>query len=447
MKKYFILIMAFSLSILTSCDEELNVTNPAVLGLDKFINDGPSAKIALNHAYNDLQQTYVAGAYPKMFSGLYADNFDHTGSFPTFTEFWTNNIITNNVNLSRFYRDHYDVINTTTEVIRLTEALSSNVITVADRNTVLGEAYALRAFSYFELVKVFGGLPITERTVPLDGDAANNTARSSEAEVYTYIESQIALAEGKITTTDNTRFSNNALQVLKAKVQLYQNDFPGAESTLQPLIGQYSLATTYASLFGGGDTPETIFRVGYSNADSNSLAFFFYPSSQGGRREVAPSSDLLNSFPAGDVRKDLIANNATFASAYLNKYTDTANGTDSPYIFRYADVLLMYAELLARRNDANADTYFNMVRTRAGLGNLSLNSTNVVDLISNERRWEFYGEGDRWDDVKRLGIAQQVIENNKTVGTWAPFRLLWPIPQDELNLNDLMSQADQNPGY
>lgn len=447
MKKYlFITIFCLTATLFVGCEEDLNVTNPATLSLEQFITDGATAEIALLNAYDDMQREYVAGAYPKMFSGLYADNLNHTGSFPTFTEIWTDNILTNNVNLERFYRDHYFVINTTTEVIIVTEGLSDDAISAEAKSSILAEAHALRAYAYFELVKVFGGLPIPETTVPLSGDGANNVPRSSESEVYAYINNEISLAEGNITNTSNTRFTNNALQVLKAKVQLYQGDYAGVEATLQPLIGQYSLATDYATLWEvGADTNETIFRINYNTADNNSLAFFFYPAPQG-RREVAPSQELLDDFEANDVRKNMIVNNTDANAAYLNKYSDTGNGADKPYIYRYADVLLMYAEVLARRDDASASDYINQVRTRAGLGNVTINSSNVVDLIANERRFELYGEGDRWNDIKRLGIAQQVIEG-KVVGSWADYKLLWPIPQDEIDTNDAISQADQNPGY
>jgi len=448
MKKYFLItILSFTALFFTGCDEELAVIDPSTLSLDDFITDTESAQTALLMAYNDLQLTYVGGAYPKMFSGLYADNFDHTGSFPTFTEIWTNSILTSNINLERFFRDHYDVINTTSEVIRVTEGLSDDVISAAEKAPILAEAHALRAFAYFRLVKVFGGVPIPELTVPLDGDPANNTPRSSQAEVYNYIENEITAAEGSITNGSNLRFTNDAVQVLKAKVQLYQGNYTGAESTLQPLIGSYSLAPTYASLFDvGGDTTESIFRVDYNAADGNNLAFFFFPSSGGGRREVAPSQELLNDFEDGDVRKEMIANNTDFTSSYLIKYQDPGGGTDKPYIFRYADILLMYAEVLARRDDADASTYINMVRTRAGLADVVLTSSNVVDVIANERRFEFFGEGDRWDDIKRLGIAQQVIEG-KVVGSYDVNKLLWPIPQNEIDANDAIGQEDQNPGY
>jgi len=448
MKKYFLItILTFTVLFFTSCEEDLNITDPATLSLDQFITDAATAETALLNAYHDLQSTFVGGAYPKMFSGLYADNFDHTGSFPTFTEVWTNNILTSNVNMGSFYQNHFDIINTTTEVIRVTEGLGDASISAAEKAPVLAEAHALRAYAYFQLVKVFGGVPITELTVPLDGDAANNVPRSSEAEVYSYIESEIAAAAGSITNSSNLRFTNGAVQVLKAKVQLYQGNYAGAESTLQPLLGSYSLAPTYASLFDvGGDTTESIFRVDYTASDSNNLSFFFFPSSGGGRREVAPSAELLADFEDGDVRKELIANNTDFTSSYLIKYQDPGGGTDQPYVFRYADVVLMYAEVLARRDDAEASTYINMIRTRAGLADVVLTSSNVVDVIADERRFEFFGEGDRWDDIKRLGIAQSVIEG-KVVGSYDVNRLLWPIPQEEIDTNDAISQTDQNPGY
>jgi len=444
MKKYIlikILILAF---FFNSCEKNLELTDPSTIPVDQFIVDAQTAEVALLKAYDDLQSRYVSGIEPKATTGLYSDEFDHTGSFPHYTEFLVNNVITNNVGVSRIFSNHYDAITTTIEVIHFTENLSSDVISSSEKEAILAEAHAIQAYSYFQLVQLFGGLPIPDKTVPLSGDAANHVPRATESEVYDHILNEISLAEGKIVDNGKYRFSNNALLVLKAKTQMALSDFGGAETTLSLLIGAYSLEPTYALLFTNANNSEEIFRIRYTSSDGNSLAFFFQP---GGRREIAPTQKLLDAFEAGDVRKNLIENNTNASNAYVKKYTDVGSGTDEPYVYRYADVLLMYAEVLARNNDSAAANYLNMVRNRAGLPNISsLNSTNVTDLIAQERYVEFYAENQRWYDVKRLGIASDVI-NSKTGITFSDKMLLWPIPQDEIDANNEISQADQNPGY
>lgn len=439
MKKYFIIILTIiSTFIFISCEEELTIDDPSTLGVDQFITDGDTALLALFNAYDDIQSRYVVGAEPKMFQGLYSDELNHTGSFPHLAEVLLNNIIAVNDPLSDIFSNHYDIINTTTEVIRLTDELDETQIDADIKEEIIAEAHALRAYGYFRLVKVFGGLPITEQTVPLDGDQANNTPRSSEAEVYNYILSEISLAEGKLASNNPvTRFTNNAVQVLKADVLLFKGNFTAAENVLAPIIANYSLTSTYGELFENGNNSSTILRIDFSPTDINLLETFFI-----GRHEVAPSQALLDAFESGDLRKNKISGNDPNTASITKWITAEAQ----PYIYRYADVLLMYSEVLARRNDASAASFIDLLRNRAGLGPIgSLNSTNFVDIIAQERMVEFYAENHRWEDVKRLGLAQQIIESKGL--NFQAKQLLWPIPQDELNTNSLMDQSDQNPGY
>jgi hypothetical protein len=89
------------------------------------------------------------------------------------------------------------------------------------------------------------------------------------------------------------------------------------------------------------------------------------------------------------------------------------------------------------------------VRNRAGLDDVTLTSDNWEDIILKERRLELYAEGERWLDVKRFGVAEEVISSKPSV-TFANVRnkyLLWPIPQNEIDANEQISPADQNPGY
>ncbi|WBL21924.1 RagB/SusD family nutrient uptake outer membrane protein [Zunongwangia sp. HRR-M8] len=158
-------------------------------------------------------------------------------------------------------------------------------------------------------------------------------------------------------------------------------------------------------------------------------------------------SNLLDAFVDGDSRINLIANADDISSIYIAKYNDVSTGTDQRYIYRYAEVELLYAELLARNGDYDtASSFINDVRNRAGLDEVELNSSNFIALISKERRVELFAEGKRWYDAKRLDILEEVVENKGT-SSLNENRQIWPIPQAEINANKEMSQEDQNPGY
>lgn len=444
------IIYSLTLSLLVfsaGCEDSLlDLSNPSQLGPDQFITNDATAEQAINGIYSAFQNTNVGGAVPLQVLGLYADEFTHTGSFPTYAEYFVNNVTaTGNVNNSNIWGSYYAAIFRSNSVIAALEADTEGNVSSSVRTAAMAEAKALRAYFYFYLVQSFGGVPIPSEIVTQSGSAAGNVPRSSEAEVYAYIQADINDALGNLNNNGVFRFSNDALRVLKAKVHMALGEYGPAEDALEPLIGNYSLVDDYADLFATGGNTEAIFKLNYSPDDSNSLAFYFYPSAEGGRRESAPTQILVNSFETGDERLGLIRDANDPASVILTKYSDTATGTDQPYIYRYADVLLMYAELLARNNDATASDYINDVRERAGLGDVVLTSANVVDVIAQERFVELYGEGHRWFDAKRLGVAQEVIEGKGL--NFNANRLVLPIPQSEIDANDEITQADQNTGY
>ena len=447
MKKIVYTLVMSMLVFSTSCEDTLlDLNNPAQLDTESFIVDDTSAQQAVVGIYRAFQDTNVGGAVPIQVLGLYADEFSHTGSFPTYNEYFVNNVTaTGNVNNSNIWSSYYAAIFRANSVISSLNSLTGGEVTESVKASSLAEAKALRAYFYFFLVQAYGGVPIPEGLVTQEGSAAGNVPRSSESEVYAYIQKDIEDSLGNLNNNGVYRFSNDALRVLKAKVHMALGEYADAESALEPLIGGYALVDDYSGLFASGTNSEAILKLNYSTDDSNALAFYFYPSAEGGRRESAPTSILVNSFEAGDERLGLVRDPFTAGSVILTKYSDTATGTDQPYIYRYADVLLMYAELLARNNDPNASDYINEVRDRAGVADVVLTSSNYVELIGKERFLELYGEGHRWFDVKRLGLAQDVIESKGL--NFNANRLLFPIPQSEINANDLITQDDQNPGY
>ena len=134
-------------------------------------------------------------------------------------------------------------------------------------------------------------------------------------------------------------------------------------------------------------------------------------------------------------------------------------GNDLP-IYRYADALLIYAEATARVTSSitpEAMEALNQVHRRAygyapeatsavDFKIADYDTNSFVDLVLQERAYEFIFEGKRWLDLKRTGTAATTILDVKGI-TIAEKHYLWPIPQAELDFNDLMGPEDQNPGY
>jgi hypothetical protein len=128
-----------------------------------------------------------------------------------------------------------------------------------------------------------------------------------------------------------------------------------------------------------------------------------------------------------------------------------SHGINIP-ILRLADVYLIAAEASAEANGVTDESYsyIDVVRSRAGLPGLTkgLSKDQFKDSVLRERSWELFGEGDRWYDLTRTNTFMQVIP--KAVNDVFPTRTpqqrnrYFPIPQDEINANNLL---EQNPEW
>lgn len=355
-----------------------------------------------------------------------------------------------------------------------------------------GEALFLRALYYFNLVRQFGGVPMV--LTPITAQEATDIKRSSEEEVYASIISDLNEAVTQFSNASDVaedgRASIGAAQALLGKVYLTARRYPEAEQALQKVIesGKYALLTNYANLFNPAakDFKETIFAIQYSENSvelANRFIFWFAPWTSGGtvtnRPNISlvgggwnqPTEDLINAFEPGDLRKDVSIKYWTGRDwdavvrpiPYCGKYqapqtaTDDRTGDNLP-VLRYSDVLLMYAEALNEQGrTGEAMGYVQQVRNRAGLTEplAGYDQISLQNLIAKERQVEFCFENQRWYDLKRTGKAIEVMaahgarEKAKKSFLYAasyemvPFKLLVPIPQEQI----LINQLEQNPGY
>lgn len=179
----------------------------------------------------------------------------------------------------------------------------------------------------------------------------------------------------------------------------------------------------------------------------------------------APSHTLVQAFTDNDdtvrLASTITRANVAWSDTYWSstnypfayKMRDT-NGNQNFYLARLADILLLKAEALASTGDVSgAMALVNQVRARAGIATTSAaNQAAAIDKVLDERFMELAFEGDRWFDLKRMGKSIQLLsQQNDGNGNVLPYatnisqdRLLWPIPQDKLDANALLTQ---NPGY
>jgi len=359
------------------------------------------------------------------------------------------------------------------------------------KKRVLGEAKFLRSLYYFNLVRLFGDVPLIT-TPQVVGDDLK-LKRSPKADVYALIIQDLTDAMALLPPAtsysgpDIGRASKGAATGLLAKVYLTLGDYQKTADLCQQVTALgYALNANYADNFSATkkNTVESLFEVQFSGKttygffdDFNQASWtstFTGPRNAdfvgGGYGWNQPTQEFVNAYETGDQRKDitvLYAGGPQFdGKTYLASYSTTGfnlrkflvpksispdyntNPADFP-VLRYADVLLMQAEALNELGQTSAaEVPLNIVRKRAGLGNVTtgLSKDAFRNVVLHERRMELAFEGQRWFDLIRINNGQYGLSFLHLIGkvNASAKHLLLPIPQVEIDSNPNLTQ---NPGY
>tara|TARA_Y100001972_G_C7665525_1_gene336384 strand:- start:2467 stop:3921 length:1455 start_codon:yes stop_codon:yes gene_type:complete len=360
----------------------------------------------------------------------------------------------------------------------------------ATRSRIVAEAHFLRALSYFELVRGWGPVPLrTKENTDLTGLDA---PRAPESEVYNLIIQDLTKAEADLPAdvgAETGKASVWAAKMLLSHVYLTMEEWDLAAEKADDVIqsGLYDLVTVsepddFYQIFGSETSTEDIFSIHHSETRTANIQTYLHrgnahPYNYGTSGFFAWLPDTVNTFIGSswdnnDLRKafnlyreyqdgdgNWVPLPAT-VPVLFKKFITTPDGLNIPTIpvYRYTEAFLFYAEAATRANNgptALALERLNMVKRRAyGYDpntvspvdyTSGMTEDQFADTVLQERAYEFLIERRRWFDLKRTGKVQQAFA---AVGKgFIDERLLWPIPEDEINNNALINQEDQNPGY
>ena len=323
-----------------------------------------------------------------------------------------------------------------------------------------GEALFIRALTYFNMYRVWGGVPVARQV--LNVSEALQTRRATDEEMYDYIAGDLKsiidedMLPASYTGEDIGRATSGAAMALLGKVYLTFHKWQEAADVLSQLKGKYELLGSVEDVFDVENkmNREIIFAVRFNKeVDGEGHGYWF--STTNLTDNTNQSEALINCYEANDARKALItyvqaASNVCLMPKFMDTRSTTYNvvGNDQ-ILLRYADVLLMYAEALNEvRYDASPASIalecLNEVRTRSGVAGLDAsdvpNQESFRRAILDERQREFPYEGHRWFDLVRMGYAQEVMGVQD-------YQLLFPIPQNEMEKIGNTEILWQNPGY
>ena len=421
-------------------------TLSAVTGVYAINNGGPG------FAYNDARLTYLTGfSADELSSTLVNDN----------QQFFTYTITPLNAGPNSLWSSAYRAIYQVNAVL---ENVSGNTnLTASFQNQIIGEMKVVRALYYFNLVNMFGKVPlITSTNYAVTSKLPRSAVDQVYSQIFSDLQDAVKLLKPTYPSTGKARPNLYTAKALQAKVNLYQEKWQDAYNQADSVIrfGGYNLVTNgLTNVFLNGST-EAIWQLPGALAFGNGLpdATTFVPYSPTAAANYRITPFLINAFEESDKRKEnwlglqkIVTNGVEQTIYYPFKYKNRLSSitpAEDQMVFRLAEMYLIRAEAAAHLNkleEAIADV--NILRNRAGLtvpiSSVGLSQEDVIKVILHERQVEMFCEwGNRWFDLKRTGTAAAILGAEKTGFTESA--LLYPVPKPQIDLNPAL---DQNQGY
>ncbi|WP_203256371.1 RagB/SusD family nutrient uptake outer membrane protein [Hyunsoonleella ulvae] len=490
-------VIVILISILSvSCNDEVAVKNTNDLSRDSFFESLAQIEASANAAYAQLQNTGLYQRYGYILPDTFSDE-SQSGGDPNFVTSFNFSLTPSLEQVTRFWNNCYNGIGACNFVIEgeatMRERLVSGNFTEADIEDAVGQAHFLRGLFYFFLVKRYGGVPLL-----LESQATiTPQPRSTADEVYDVIINEFKLASELLYAkgaTENGRATSGAAMGMLGKVYLHREMYREAQQTFAQ-ITDYSLLPLedYVDNFNdsGEYNDESLFEVSF-NGDATEQDLWsqtgigvsevtFHAQEYTAWGNLNPSRKLMDEFEEDDPRLnlailqngvpygpnfDLIWNQGNirwfkFSQLYDNSQIQQ-NGSTNARVLRYADIVLMQAEVEHKLgNDEGAVDFLNQIRARVEMplyGTPEMDAagfpvdtpSGVFDAIVHERMIELCGEQVRFDDLVRWNLdAQEITVNDfgQSRGYNPNVHRLMPIPQVEIDTNDGIGPEDQNPGY
>ncbi|WP_158828678.1 RagB/SusD family nutrient uptake outer membrane protein [Mucilaginibacter lacusdianchii] len=457
-------------SVLGSCSKDFLDQQPYTqVPVEEAVSTPASMASALNGAYTALNNVNLYGRTMPVFGDLRADNvFVSAANSGRYTSENNYSITVSDADVSGLWSNSYATILRTNNIVNA--ELNS-----ADVQQTKGEAYALRALTYFNLVRLFAR-PYTDNPaglgVPLitKYDPTYLPARATVSEVYALIMADLDKAYSMMTTYRGSGFfSKYSARALAAKVALTMGDYQKAYDYANDVIANSGFTLVAPADLNGyfaspsphtdGSKVETLFEVGADNANNNSTdeLFAIYlqanPATGGTTYgDLLATSSLYNLYSNTDARKQLIIAGkrdrpgGEAVAYFVNKYVPSSAGAfTSKKVLRMGEMYLIVAESAARLNNPTAAlTALNtlMARRDPSLVYTSAGTQLINDIIT-ERRKELAFEGDRFFDLNRLKADISRPAEYPSAARTIPYsdaRRVLPIPQNELNVNPNVTQ-------
>lgn len=481
MKKLLTIILL--IGFFSSCDDLLEEVPNDFISRANFYKNATDAEAAVTGAYSSFYNNY--GITYWLFLVNHADYENGRGSQAPISDFSQVLDVGNVGRAASIWSSFYITINRANSILENVPGIEMDENL---KKQFLAEAHFLRAMSYFNLVRGFGPVPL--KTKESTDVSTIGAVRAPEEAVYELIIEDCNMAINGLPESvgeETGRASRYAAKMLLAEVHLTLGNWAEAAKEADDIIksNRYTLVRVqepgdFYNIFAVSTSTEDIMSIHHNSSKGSSLPGYLhrpstppYNYSSGGVYAWLPNeASFLTTWDPADLRKDfnlytqyigpngewvdLPASTPVLFAKFITDPTGLSIYSDP--IFRYAEAFLIFAEADAMANGSPttaAVERLNVIKRRAyGLdphapsqvdypAGMSLEAFRETVLM--ERAYEFIVEGKRWHDLKRTGTVKETMA--KVGRTVIDERLLWPIPQEEIDNNPDLTQADQNPGY
>lgn len=499
--KNYSLIIVLSAILFTGCNGFLDIrpegTVPST-GMDYTKSE--NIFLPISAAYASMRNDNVHGfQYIGTFE-ITSDNADKgstPGDNPAMNELDVFSYTPINSLINDIWTGYFDVVSSANNAIYQMPLFESALLNENDKlytRQCTGEAKTIRAYAYFNLARLFGRVPVFDKTLTSE-QLASKTQESTDS-IYRFAEKDlldaINILPGSYSANWAGRITKYTAMAIKAKVHMYHAGFANPVANWDSVAsltdrimasGHFDLLPDFRTEFSldGKNSKESLFEIqsstlGKSTGDATYLTYAYVQGPRGnspgnlqGWGFCTPSTNLINFFtsrhdsvralttflyrgtktPEGDSIKTIcsnpVYNGKVYTPAASNLWSYNGYGFDqNVHVIRYPDVLLMFAEAklqgsaLGNTSGFTALSAVNKVRDRVKLP--LLNTVSLQD-VWDERRAELALEEDRFFDLVRTGRAATVLSG---LGFQSPKNNVFPIPQSQMQLN---TNLTQNPNY
>ena len=463
--KYKVLLLVLFVTTFVSCKKEfLELDPPTAVVPGDALGTEADLNIALRGAYAGLRSVNLFGRTVPMLGDIMADNtYQHATNGNRYTLYnnYTFNITDGDA--SGMWASGYNVI------LRVNNIINAGVASSAGVDHIKGEAYAIRALTYYTLVRFFarpytdnpGGLGVPIITAY---DPFLKPGRSTIEEVYALIRSDLNSAITMMSKyTNSSQFSKYAAKALEAKVLLSMGMKAEAKTAALDVINNGPFTpVSEGAYFAYWQDPaittnqvETIFEVSSDAVGNLQFDALGYLYSQGGNYgDYVVNPEFFALFDADDVRRELYPMTPRPKPSgtpiiAVEKYPALNGDRNDTKVIRLSEMYLIAAEASLPASEDDARQYVNFITSRRGADEITSTGADLLEDILEERRKELAFEGERYHDLQRL--MRPVVRSTdypadaRTI-EYSNYRRILPIPQVEVDANPTI-RTQQNPNF